>query len=237
MHIPADSSWTMRKIFGLRREGQQFIQTIVGNGEVTFLWWDNWHTLGPLFQKLGDRFAFNFGSSLNANVSPITDAGRWKWPRSRSVVIREIINGTAGNLLPAVDKVDRGVLCIDGSESHNHLSFHCPFAASVWHENGLKCGFTSSTSDLSSELVRGMSMSKYSLRSSIYKLCLAAINYIWKERNSRIFKRADVDSAMVVQLVIEAVKACALSCRNFPSSFENRNLCRDWGISLYVMKS
>lgn len=49
MHLPTDSSWTLRKIFGLRDMGLRFIKSVVGNGKNTFLWLDNWHTLGPLF--------------------------------------------------------------------------------------------------------------------------------------------------------------------------------------------
>lgn len=53
MTLPSDASWTLRKIFGLRRVGQQsFIKSIVGNGLFTHLWLDNWHSLGPLYQDM-----------------------------------------------------------------------------------------------------------------------------------------------------------------------------------------
>lgn len=56
--LPADSSWTLRKIFGLRREGQKFILSRIGNGSNTYLWLDKWHTLGPLFQKIWESSGF-----------------------------------------------------------------------------------------------------------------------------------------------------------------------------------
>lgn len=55
MKLPADSSWTLRKIFGLREDGIKFIKSVIGDGQSTFLWLDNWHTLGPLFQMFGDK--------------------------------------------------------------------------------------------------------------------------------------------------------------------------------------
>ncbi|KAI8560075.1 hypothetical protein RHMOL_Rhmol04G0227000 [Rhododendron molle] len=49
MDIPCNSSWTMRKILGLRKLCQPLIRCLVGNGANTFLWLDNWHNLGPLY--------------------------------------------------------------------------------------------------------------------------------------------------------------------------------------------
>lgn len=38
LDLPQDSSWTVRKIFGLHKDGQRFIQHRIGNGGNTFLW-------------------------------------------------------------------------------------------------------------------------------------------------------------------------------------------------------
>lgn len=38
---------------------------------VMALWLDNWHTLGPLFQRFGNRVVFNLGRSLRARVCSI----------------------------------------------------------------------------------------------------------------------------------------------------------------------
>lgn len=94
MKTPTDSSWTMKNLFSLRKEGQLFIWLVVGNGQSTFLWLDNWHSLGHLYLKLGDRVVFNLGRSLGAKISSIIENGRWKWPRGRSTVIAEIIANT-----------------------------------------------------------------------------------------------------------------------------------------------
>lgn len=107
MKLPTDSSWTLRKIFELRREGQQFIKVHVGNGRNTFLWYDNWHSLGPLYLRFGDRVVSLFGRSLNAKFSFIIHDGEWRWQRGRSDLVRDIIASTPHDLVPCMDRVDR----------------------------------------------------------------------------------------------------------------------------------
>ncbi|KAI8554932.1 hypothetical protein RHMOL_Rhmol05G0134400 [Rhododendron molle] len=107
MRLPSNSSWTMRKLFSLRQIAQSFTRSIIGNGQSTFLWLDNWHNLGPLYLKYGDRVAFNMGRSLAAKVSSIINNGEWHWPRRRNPVIAEIIHNTDASLIPAEANEDR----------------------------------------------------------------------------------------------------------------------------------
>lgn len=53
----------------------------IGNGANTFLWIDNWHPLGPMILKYGDRVLFNLGRSLNAKVASIIGPNGWRWNR------------------------------------------------------------------------------------------------------------------------------------------------------------
>lgn len=115
MTLRADSSSTLRKIFGLRREGQIFIRHVIGNDLNTFLWLDNWHSLEPLFQRFGDRVAFNLGRSPKAKVCSII-------PRRRNAVIREIIAGIVADLLPHEDREDRVIWTINPNGSYSSKS-------------------------------------------------------------------------------------------------------------------
>lgn len=54
MDIPNDASWTTRKVMNLGNLGQPLIKYMIGNGRDTFLWLDNWHSLGPLYTKFGE---------------------------------------------------------------------------------------------------------------------------------------------------------------------------------------
>lgn len=41
--VPPSAASTIRKIFSLRVVVQPWIRSIIGDGQVTFLWLDNWH--------------------------------------------------------------------------------------------------------------------------------------------------------------------------------------------------
>lgn len=74
---PNDASWTVGKLFSIRELGQPLIQYRIGNGQGqgqgpgTFLWHDNWHPLGPLYNRFGNDIVFDLGRSLQAKVSSI----------------------------------------------------------------------------------------------------------------------------------------------------------------------
>lgn len=101
MHLTKIVQW---KLLGLRQLSQPLIRYQIGNGAQTFLWWDNWHPIGPLYARLGDRVVNNVGRSLRANVASIIDNGAWKWPRLRNPLIQTIIIQTPQNLIPHPDK-------------------------------------------------------------------------------------------------------------------------------------
>ncbi|KAI8564441.1 hypothetical protein RHMOL_Rhmol03G0181800 [Rhododendron molle] len=133
----------MRKLFSLRQIAQSFTRSIIGNGQSTFLWLDNWHNLGPLYLKYGDRVAFNMGRSLTAKVSSIINNGEWHWPRRRNPVIAEIIHNTDASLIPAEANEDRVIWTLSSSESFTSKSAwsairtkapEAPWHAIVWHK-------------------------------------------------------------------------------------------------------
>lgn len=92
MKIPANASWTIRKIFKLRPLVQPWIKYAVGNGLKMFLWWNNWHPLGPLFQRFGVRLRFILRSASHAKVTSVIDGTRWKWCRAKSAVVSDIVS-------------------------------------------------------------------------------------------------------------------------------------------------
>lgn len=94
---------------------QPWIKYVIGNGASTYLWVDNWHNLGPLYQKFGDYTGFNGGRSLTNKVASIIHNGLWKWPRPRCAISREIIANTDPNLVPNVDILDSVRWVLDSS--------------------------------------------------------------------------------------------------------------------------
>ena len=98
-----------KKIFKLRSLGQAMISYDIGNGQDTFLWLDNWHPLGPLYQKFGDRVVHNLGRSLSAKVTSIIHNGSWKLPTLRNRDIQQIMVNNLATLHPKVHCPDKVV--------------------------------------------------------------------------------------------------------------------------------
>ncbi|XP_058217276.1 uncharacterized protein LOC131328342 [Rhododendron vialii] len=71
MKLPQDCSWTMRKLMKLRGLCQSWVKHVIGNGQRTFLWFDNWHPSGPLYKLFSDHAFANLGRSSSAKVSSV----------------------------------------------------------------------------------------------------------------------------------------------------------------------
>lgn len=58
---------------------------------------------------------FNLGRSLGAKVDSIINDGRWRWPRSRNATVKEIVDGTARDLVPKMDREDQVVWTLNSN--------------------------------------------------------------------------------------------------------------------------
>ena len=56
---PSQSSWYWKKLLKLRDIVRPMLKHRIGNGCGTFLWYDNWHPLGPLLDKFGNRVVYD----------------------------------------------------------------------------------------------------------------------------------------------------------------------------------
>lgn len=57
--------WTLRKLLELRPLLVKFFGVKVGDGDSTKLWWDPWHTEGPIYKR-GDKEYLEF-AELTSN--------------------------------------------------------------------------------------------------------------------------------------------------------------------------
>ncbi|KAG5516987.1 hypothetical protein RHGRI_037659 [Rhododendron griersonianum] len=70
-----------------------------------------------------------------------------------------------------------------------------------------------------------------SVSTIIYQWCLAAsVYFIWRERNSRIFRQVGVDSYTLVKRIEEEIRACLVSIQLSIDSDFDAAICQDWGI-------
>lgn len=91
----------------------------MGSGEWSvFLWLDNWHTLGPLFQKLGGIVVLNLGRSLSAKVASIIHGDTWRRPRPRNAVTQSIVDHTPASLVHNNQTSDRLNWIPDNSDKY-----------------------------------------------------------------------------------------------------------------------
>lgn len=89
--IPSSPSWTWRKLLQLRPLIHPFILYEIGDGSSTFLWHDNWHPLGPLVARFGNRIIYDSGLSDDAKVSTILSrSNHWKFPISQTWELNDI---------------------------------------------------------------------------------------------------------------------------------------------------
>ncbi|KAI8544608.1 hypothetical protein RHMOL_Rhmol08G0310000 [Rhododendron molle] len=206
MKIPTDCSWTFRKLLRLRTVAFPFITKIIGNGESTFLWLDNWHPLGSLFSKFGNGIVFNLGRSLDARVSSIIADGCWRWPRARNAIVQKIIRHTPDNLVPHPDREDT------------------------------KCNISRDPLPLRDEISWGLATGRSkSVHGLIFKLLFAAsIYFLWGERNNRIFKAKRIPWQGVFDLIVENVRACLCGWRNVERTRENVRILEGWCVPSVV---
>ncbi|KAG7560295.1 Reverse transcriptase domain [Arabidopsis thaliana x Arabidopsis arenosa] len=71
-------SWIWKKILKYRDLAMSFSKVEVRNGETTSFWYDNWSTLGRLFETVGERGIIDMGISRESSV-----ADAWRSRRRR----------------------------------------------------------------------------------------------------------------------------------------------------------
>ncbi|XP_031254787.1 uncharacterized protein LOC116112803 [Pistacia vera] len=81
IRIAWDASWCWRKLLKMRDQVRNHIRIDLGNGQDTFLWFDNWHPQGPLDKIIPSRIFYVSGLRHNARVSDIIRNDHWEWPK------------------------------------------------------------------------------------------------------------------------------------------------------------
>lgn len=97
--MPSSPTWTWRKLLNIRPLVHPYIKDIICDGHNTSLWFDNWHPLGPLADKFGDRVIYDIGMPKDTKVSSIIRNSKWALPITQTWEINEI---RAGLITPPI---------------------------------------------------------------------------------------------------------------------------------------
>ena len=118
---PSQCSWYWRKILRMRDKIRALLKHNSGNGCGTFLWFDNWHPLGPLLDKFGSRIVYDSALSLHAKVKEIITDREWHWPRTNTLDLMEVRAEMHSIALPS-DSIDtvRWIPSPNGKFSTSH---------------------------------------------------------------------------------------------------------------------
>lgn len=86
----ADSSWNWRKTLKLSASFWFMLKYKVENGKKNFIWYDNWHSKGPLVLAYNPRVIYDSGLPLHTKLSIVIRVVEWCWPPARSDQLLEL---------------------------------------------------------------------------------------------------------------------------------------------------
>ena len=108
--VPSNSSWVWRKILNLRTIVLPHIKVIVGNGQNTSLWYDNWSTLGPLATRYGSRIIYDSRLTKDTTVSSIIRGSTWAFPITQTFELNEVRESLSSIQAPNESLEDKHLL-------------------------------------------------------------------------------------------------------------------------------
>ncbi|XP_058211454.1 uncharacterized protein LOC131323619 [Rhododendron vialii] len=218
---------------------QNFVKHIIGDGQGTFLWLNNWHPSGLLYKLFYARLISILGRSISATVSTVIQNGEWHWPKLQNSVIHQIQHSIPSSVVPQSDKADEVVWTVSPAgqyttehtwEAIRNKGEETQWATVVWciWEPILlrfQIQRRAYTWDLELNDAYGFCRSK-TFSSLMFKLALAArLYFIWLERNSKIFEGRPRNSSVVLACIDDNIRLRVCIWNQFPNSLENQRLC------------
>ncbi|XP_028076039.1 uncharacterized protein LOC114278224 [Camellia sinensis] len=130
VNVPGNPSWVWRKLLSLREVMYPLIRYKIGNGEDTFLWYDNWHPFGSLWSKYGNRLMHNTALNAQSKVAFALGDNGWTWPNASSWEVREITTHIPPDIVLTSGCLDKPIWLL-----HNDGNFSI---GSIWNSWRMK---------------------------------------------------------------------------------------------------
>ncbi|GJX76495.1 RNA-directed DNA polymerase, eukaryota, reverse transcriptase zinc-binding domain protein [Tanacetum coccineum] len=99
LKVKKNFSWNLKQILSLRDSIRINVGYKIGNGEGCFVWYDRWHSNGPLCRLISNNIITHNGFDLNTKVADLIDINGWKWPNGWNELFSEVVNVQVPNLI------------------------------------------------------------------------------------------------------------------------------------------
>lgn len=80
MNVTKQDCGTWKALLELRAKVRPFIWHTIGNGKKTLMWYDYWHTAGPLSNFISNKSIYDARISCNASIADMIEENSWCWP-------------------------------------------------------------------------------------------------------------------------------------------------------------
>ncbi|GJY53051.1 RNA-directed DNA polymerase, eukaryota, reverse transcriptase zinc-binding domain protein [Tanacetum coccineum] len=156
---------------------RRFVGYKTGNGNDCFIWYDRWHSNGPLCNLISNHIISSCGFDLNAKVVDLINEYGWIWPADVTNVPVPVLNPDCEDKI-VWDKLKP--LC---------------------RLDGLSCVWAEIVSGIS---IRADNNTLWSI---IQRLVFAAaVYFIWRERNFRLFRKEERSADAVFNSIVDTVR-------------------------------
>nr|KAJ0201063.1 hypothetical protein LSAT_V11C600298600 [Lactuca sativa] len=227
-------SWSWRNILKIRP---------IGNGENIFMWYDNWHQLGPLCYVLTPREINNAGYHIKDKIRDVISNENWNWPIDwiRSIprlaeypvprLVREKkdavfwLNKNGVPVPFAVNQVSKTLIVHEMKVGWYDLEVwsNVKRRVNIIHKEG-------NWFEIIDELQ--VTLKRKNIENFIKKSALAATVYhIWNERNKRLFGKETNSIELVFHRIMEDVRLKLFGLK-YGYLGLNAEICKHWNIPI-----
>ncbi|GJW09043.1 hypothetical protein Tco_1571466 [Tanacetum coccineum] len=99
------TAWSWRSIMKLRDKIKDFIGYKIGNGKSCFIWFDKWHSNGPLCKLIIHSLLNYYGLDAKDKIIDWIENGEWSWPNDWIGRFKDVLDVPVPVLNELEDKV------------------------------------------------------------------------------------------------------------------------------------
>ncbi|GJY87332.1 RNA-directed DNA polymerase, eukaryota, reverse transcriptase zinc-binding domain protein [Tanacetum coccineum] len=99
-----NAAWCWRNILKLRDKIRDFVGSKIGNGKSSFIWFDKWHSNGPLCKLITRSLLLSKGFEVNDKIVDRIRNNKWTWPSDWSRNFKDVLNVSVPVLNDLEDK-------------------------------------------------------------------------------------------------------------------------------------